>query len=115
MYDKFFISVPIVFVTHFLHKPCKDIIALSSTHDVPQVRVAQPFYTRGTLNDVEESWQHTNTILRIVGGGGELVYGIDWPRQLLKKRPQPKNVLFDVHNYPSLENVICFKYIHYLK
>jgi hypothetical protein len=37
-----------------------------------------------------------------VGGGGEMVYGIDWPRQLLINRPQPKNVLFDVHNYPSL-------------
>jgi hypothetical protein len=33
------------------------------------------------------------------GGGG---YGIDWPRQLLINRPQSKNVLFDVHNYPSL-------------
>jgi hypothetical protein len=35
-------------------------------------------------------------------GGGEMVYGIVWPRQLLINRPQPKNVLFDVHNYPSL-------------
>jgi hypothetical protein len=35
-------------------------------------------------------------------GGGEMVYGIDWPRQLLINRPQLKNVLFDVHNYPSL-------------
>jgi hypothetical protein len=34
------------------------------------------------------------------GGGG--VYGTDWTRQLLINRPQPKNVLFDVHNYPSL-------------
>jgi hypothetical protein len=48
------------------------------------------------------------------GGGGKMVYGIDWPRQLLINRPQPKNVLFDVHNYPSL--LLCyFKYIHYLK
>jgi hypothetical protein len=31
----------------------------------------------------------------------EMVYGTDWPRQLLINRPQPKNVLFDVHNYPS--------------
>jgi hypothetical protein len=31
-------------------------------------------------------------------GGGEMVYGIDWPRQLLINRPQPENVLFDVHN-----------------
>jgi hypothetical protein len=35
--------------------------------------VAQPFYTRGTLNIVEniveESWRHTNPILHIVGGG----------------------------------------------
>jgi hypothetical protein len=31
-----------------------------------------------------------------------MVYGIDWQRQLLINRPQPKNVLFDVHNYPSL-------------
>jgi hypothetical protein len=35
-------------------------------------------------------------------GGGEMVYGIDWPRQLLTNRPQLKNVLADVHNYPSL-------------
>jgi hypothetical protein len=35
-------------------------------------------------------------------GGGEMVYGIDWPQQLLINRPQPKNVLFDVHNYPLL-------------
>jgi hypothetical protein len=62
--------------------------------------VAKPFYTRGTLNVVEESWRPTNPILHIVGGG--MVYGIDWPRQLLINRPQPKNVLFDVHNYPSL-------------
>jgi hypothetical protein len=33
--------------------------------------VAQPFYTRGTLNIVEESWRHTNPILHIVGGGGD--------------------------------------------
>jgi hypothetical protein len=31
--------------------------------------VAQPFYTRGTLNIVEESWQHTSPIFHIVGGG----------------------------------------------
>jgi hypothetical protein len=47
-------------------------------------------------------------------GGGEMVYGIDWPRQPLINRPQPKHVLFDVHNYPSLY-VIYFKYIYYLK
>jgi hypothetical protein len=65
--------------------------------------VAQTFYTRGTLNIVEESWRHTNPSLPIMGGGGgEMVYGIDWQRQLLINRPQPKNVLFDVHNYPSL-------------
>jgi hypothetical protein len=63
--------------------------------------VAQPFYTRGTLNIVEESWLHTNPILHIIEGE-EMVYGIDWSRQLLINRPQPKNVLFDVHNYPSL-------------
>jgi hypothetical protein len=34
--------------------------------------------------------------------GGGLVYGINWLRQLLINRPQPKNVLFNVHNYPSL-------------
>jgi hypothetical protein len=66
------------------------------------ISVAQPFYTRGTLNIVEESWRHTNPILHIVEGRGEMVYGIDWPRQLLINRPQSKNVLFDVHNYPSL-------------
>jgi hypothetical protein len=32
--------------------------------------VAQPFYTCGTLNIVEESFRHTNPILHIVGGGG---------------------------------------------
>jgi hypothetical protein len=35
-----------------------------------QTSAAQPFYTRGTLNIVEESWRHTNPILHIVGGGG---------------------------------------------
>jgi hypothetical protein len=35
------------------------------------------------------------------GEGGGTVYGVDRPRQLLINRPQPKNVLFDVHNYPS--------------
>jgi hypothetical protein len=64
--------------------------------------VAQRFYTRGTLNIVEESWRHTNPILHIVVGEGEIVYGIDQPRQLLTNRPQPKNILFDIHNYPSL-------------
>jgi hypothetical protein len=34
--------------------------------------------------------------------GGGIVYGIDWQLQLLINRPQPENVLFDVHNYPSL-------------
>jgi hypothetical protein len=62
----------------------------------------QPLYARGTLNIVEPSWRHTSPILNIVGGGGETVYGIDCQRQLLINRPQPKNVLFDVHNYPSL-------------
>jgi hypothetical protein len=75
---------------------------------------AQPFYTRGTLNNVEESWRHTNPILHI-SLRGEMVYGIDWPRKLLLNRPQPKKVLFDVHNYPSLLYVIYFKCIHYLK
>jgi hypothetical protein len=58
--------------------------------------------------------RHTKYCLRVMaahqphfayivgGGGGELVYGIDWPRKLLINRPQPKNVLFGVHNYPSL-------------
>jgi hypothetical protein len=67
---------------------------------LPYTSVAQPFYTHGTLNIVEESWQHTSPILHI--GGGEMVYGIDWPQQLLINRPQPKNALFDVHNYPAL-------------
>jgi hypothetical protein len=78
--------------------------------------VAQPFYTRGTLNIVEEPWRHTNPILHIVGsGGGEMVYDIDWPRQLLINRPQPKKVLFDFHNYLSLLLCHLFKNIHYLK
>jgi hypothetical protein len=34
------------------------------------ISVAQPFYTRGTLNIVEESWRHTNPILHTVRGGG---------------------------------------------
>jgi hypothetical protein len=67
-----------------------------------QVSVAQPLYTRGTLNIVEESWRHTNPIFHIVGEGRGMVYGIDWLRQLLINQPQPKNVLFDVHNYPFL-------------
>jgi hypothetical protein len=33
--------------------------------------VAQPFYTRGTLNIVEESWRYANHILHIVGRGGD--------------------------------------------
>jgi hypothetical protein len=44
---------------------------------------------------------HHNPILHVVGGGGG-VYGIDLPRQLPIKQTQTKNVLFDVHNYPSL-------------
>jgi hypothetical protein len=35
------------------------------------------------------------------GVGGEMVYGIDWPR-LLINRPQPKQVVYDVRNYPYL-------------
>jgi hypothetical protein len=38
----------------------------------------------------------------ILGGVGGVVYGIDWPWQLHINRPQPENVLFDVHNYSSL-------------
>jgi hypothetical protein len=38
--------------------------------DIRYISVAQPFYTRGTLNIVEESWRHTNPILHIAGGGG---------------------------------------------
>jgi hypothetical protein len=34
--------------------------------------VAQPFCILETLNIVEESWRHTNPILHIGGGGGEL-------------------------------------------
>jgi hypothetical protein len=71
--------------------------------------VAQPFYTHGTLNIVKESWPHTNPILHIVGG--KMVYGIDWLRHLLINRPQPKNVLFDVHNYPSL--LLCHLFLNY--
>jgi hypothetical protein len=36
---------------------------------MPYTSVAQPFYTRGTLNIFEESWRHTNPILHTVGGG----------------------------------------------
>jgi hypothetical protein len=39
---------------------------------------------------------------------GGMVYGIDWPRLLLINRPQPKNVLFYVHNYPSL--LLCHSF-----
>jgi hypothetical protein len=46
-------------------------------HKITQkISVLQPFYTRGTLNIVEESWRHTNPNLHI--WGGEMVYGIDW-------------------------------------
>jgi hypothetical protein len=49
-------------------------------------------------------------------GGGKMVFGIDWPRQLLINRLQPKNVPFDVHNYPYLLLRHLFKkYINYLK
>jgi hypothetical protein len=43
-----------------------------STKQVPFLysSVAQLFYTRGTLNIVEESWRHTNPVLHIVGWGG---------------------------------------------
>jgi hypothetical protein len=71
--------------------------------------VAQPFYTCGTLNIVG-----IPTSFCMLWGVGKMIYGIDWPRQLLINRPQSKNVLFDVHNYPSYY-VIYFKYIHYLK
>jgi hypothetical protein len=80
---------------------CLVVALYSSVHS----SVAQSFYTWITLFIVEESWRHTNPILHIVGGGKrerEMVYGIDWPRQLLINRPQPKNVLFDGHKNPSL-------------
>jgi hypothetical protein len=55
------------------------------------------------------------TRFAIVGGGG-MIYVIDWPRQLLINRPQPKNVLFDVHNHPSLLLSHSFKKnSHYFK
>jgi hypothetical protein len=78
------------------------------------ISVAQPFYTRGTLNIVEESRRHTNPIFHIVGRGGEMVYGIDWPRQLLINRPQRKMfyLMFTIILYYY---AIYFKYIHYLK
>jgi hypothetical protein len=45
---------------------------MSTAHTlVALCSVAQPFYTRGTLNIVEESWRHTNPLLHIVGGGGD--------------------------------------------
>jgi hypothetical protein len=47
--------------------------------------------------------------------GGEMVYGTDWLRQLIINRPQPKNVLFDVHIIHLYYYVIYFEYIHYLK
>jgi hypothetical protein len=49
------------------------------------------------------------------GGGVEMVYGIDWPRQLLINRPQSKNVLFDVYNIHLYYYAIYFKYIYYFK
>jgi hypothetical protein len=36
-----------------------------------QTSVAQPYYTRGILNIVEESWRHTKPICHIVEGGGD--------------------------------------------
>jgi hypothetical protein len=62
--------------------------------------VAQPFYTRGTPTPFCILW------------GGEMVYGIDWPRQLLTNRPQPKNFLFYVHNCPFL--LLCHSFEIYL-
>jgi hypothetical protein len=41
---------------------------------ITQNSAAQPFYTRGTLYIVEESWRHTNPILHIVGGGRWMCY-----------------------------------------
>jgi hypothetical protein len=50
--------------------------------------------------------RHTKYCRRVMAA--QMVYGIDWPRQLLINRPQPKNVLFDVHNYPSL--LLCHEF-----
>jgi hypothetical protein len=44
---------------------------------MPYNSVAQPFYTRGTLNIVEESWRHTNPILHIMGGWFMALIGRD--------------------------------------
>jgi hypothetical protein len=36
-----------------------------------------------------------------------MVYGVYWPPKIIINRPQPKNVLFDVHNYPYLLLLFC--------
>jgi hypothetical protein len=51
----------------------KEIIYFDFSMDVIFGRlysVAQPLYTRGTLNIVEESWRHTSPILHIFRGEG---------------------------------------------
>jgi hypothetical protein len=83
------------------------------TGTLNQSSIAQPSYTHGTLNIVEESWQHTNPILHIVGV--EMVYGTDWPRQILLIDPNRKMfylMFIIIHLYYY---VIYFKYIHCLK
>jgi hypothetical protein len=44
--------------------------AVFCTLSIVYISVAQPFYTHGTLNIVEESWP-TPFILHIAGGGGD--------------------------------------------
>jgi hypothetical protein len=50
-----------------------------SSVSLHETSVAQPFYTRGTLNIVEESWRHTNPMLHIVVGGGGGVWLVYLP------------------------------------
>jgi hypothetical protein len=49
------------------HLPRPKFLLLLQT--IVYLSVAQPIYTRGTLNIVEASWRHTNPILHIVRGG----------------------------------------------
>jgi hypothetical protein len=45
------------------------------------------------------------------GGGGGMVFGIFWPRQIVINGPQKKIFVFVVDNYPSL--LLCHLFLIY--
>jgi hypothetical protein len=94
--------------TDYITRKCIRQVPGSVKSTIGEASVAQPFYTRGTLNIVEESWRHTNPILHIVGGGVMALIGRD---NFLQIDPNRK-MLIIIHLYYY---VIYFKYIHYLK